>query len=76
MGTDKISDAFTAVMFEVKVFWVVTAYSAVAGYQRFGKPTCFHLQGKVTSETWYHATTLYTASQHGTTRLGRMFGVQ
>jgi len=39
--------AFTAVMFQVKVFWVVTPYSIVVGYQHFRGPCCLHLQGEV-----------------------------
>jgi hypothetical protein len=38
-------EAFTAVMFQVEVFWVVTLCSYMVGYQRFGGPCCFHLQG-------------------------------
>jgi hypothetical protein len=37
---------FTAVMFHVEVFRVVT-YSVVVGDQRFRRPCCFHLQGEV-----------------------------
>jgi len=36
-------EAFTAVMFQVEVLWVVTPYSAVVGYRRFGGPCCLHL---------------------------------
>jgi hypothetical protein len=39
-------EVFTAVMFHVEVFWVVTPYSFVVRYQRFGVPCCLHLQGK------------------------------
>jgi hypothetical protein len=31
-------EAFTAVMFQVDVFWVVKPCSVVVGYQRFGGP--------------------------------------
>jgi hypothetical protein len=34
-------------MFQVEVFWDVTPYSVVVGYQRFGGPCCIHLQGEV-----------------------------
>jgi uncharacterized membrane protein YgcG len=49
-------------MFQVQVFWVVTPCSVVVGYQCFGGPYCFHLQGEVavrTSDTLvsYHNTT-------------------
>jgi hypothetical protein len=47
-------EAFTAVEIQVDVFWVVTTCSAAVGYQHFGKPRCFHLQGDlncVTSST-------------------------
>jgi hypothetical protein len=36
----------TAVKIQVEVFWVMTLCSVVVGYQRFGGPNCFHLQGK------------------------------
>jgi hypothetical protein len=39
-------EAFTAMMFQDRVFWVVTFCSVVVGYQRFGGPCCFHLQGE------------------------------
>jgi hypothetical protein len=40
-------EIFTAVMFHVEVFCVMTPCSVVVGYQRFGGPCCHHLQGKV-----------------------------
>jgi len=40
-------EAFTAVMFQVKVFWDVTPCSVLVGYQRFRGPCCLHLQGEV-----------------------------
>jgi hypothetical protein len=43
--------AFTAVMIEVEMPWVVTPCSAVVGYQRFRAPCCLHLQGEVKMET-------------------------
>jgi len=55
-------------MFHVEVFWVVTPYRVVVGYQRFGGPCCLHLHGEVkmapacTSETLV-LTQPYTASQ-------------
>jgi len=39
-------EAFTAVMFQFEVFWVVTPCSVVIEYQRFRVPCCLHLQGK------------------------------
>jgi hypothetical protein len=36
-------EAFTAVMFHVEVFWVLTPYDGVIGYQRFRGP-CFTLK--------------------------------
>jgi len=48
-------EAFTAVMFQAEVFWVVMPCSIVVGYQRFGGPCCLLLQGEMkavwTSET-------------------------
>jgi hypothetical protein len=35
-GADASFMVFTAVMFEVEVIWVVTLYSVVVGYRRFG----------------------------------------
>jgi hypothetical protein len=35
-------EAFTAVIFEVEVFWVVIPCSVVVGYRRFGDP-CYHI---------------------------------
>jgi hypothetical protein len=39
-------EVFTAVIFHVEVFWVVTPCNVVLGYQRFGGPCCVHLQGE------------------------------
>jgi len=36
---------FTAMKIQVEVFWVVTSYSVIVGYQRFKGPYCLHLQG-------------------------------
>jgi len=36
-------EAFIAVMFQVKVFWVVMLCSAVVGYQHIRGPRCLHL---------------------------------
>jgi hypothetical protein len=33
-------EAFTAVMSQVEVFWVVTPCGVVVGYQRFREPCC------------------------------------
>jgi len=35
---------FTAVKILVEVFWVVTSFSVVVGYQRFRGPCCLPLQ--------------------------------
>jgi hypothetical protein len=37
-------EAFTAVMFQVEIFWVVTPCCVVVGYQDFGEPCCLHLE--------------------------------
>jgi hypothetical protein len=34
-------------MIQDELFWVVMPCSVVVGYQRFGGPCCFHLQGEV-----------------------------
>jgi len=33
-------ETFTAVMFQGEVFWLMTPYSVVVGYQRFRGPCC------------------------------------
>jgi hypothetical protein len=38
-------EAFTEVVIQVEVVWVVTPFSVV-GYQRFRGPCCLHLQGE------------------------------
>jgi len=38
-------EAFTATMFEVEVFWVVTPCNVVVGYQLSRDPCCLHLMG-------------------------------
>jgi hypothetical protein len=45
--SDASFQAFKAVMFQVEVSWVITPCSVVVGYQDFGGPCCFHLQGEV-----------------------------
>jgi hypothetical protein len=35
---------FTAMKIQVVVFWDITLYSDIAGYQHFGKPCSLHLQ--------------------------------
>jgi hypothetical protein len=44
-------EAFTAVMFQVEIFWGVMPCSVVVGYQRFRGPCCLHLQGVTTQKT-------------------------
>jgi hypothetical protein len=39
-------EAFTVVKFDVEVFWVVTLYRNVVGYQRSGGHCCLHIQGE------------------------------
>jgi hypothetical protein len=45
--TDANFEAFTAMMFQVEVFWFVSLYSVIVGYQSFRSPCCLHLQGEV-----------------------------
>jgi hypothetical protein len=72
-------EAFTAVMFQVEVFWIMTPCNVVVGYQRFGGPWCLHLQseggGRLRQhgplKRWCSATTLQgviiqKTSIHGT----------
>jgi len=49
-------ESFTAMMFQVQVFWVMTSYSVVVGwYQRFKGPCCEN--GPL--QRWYPTTTLH-----------------
>jgi hypothetical protein len=41
---------FRVMKIHVTVFWVVTLYSDVVGYHRFGGPCSLHLQGEVKVE--------------------------
>jgi hypothetical protein len=41
-------EAFTAMMFQEEVFWVLTPCGVVVRHQRFGGPCFLHLQGEVT----------------------------
>jgi hypothetical protein len=57
-------EVFTALMFQVKVFWVVLLHSAVVGYQHFWGPCYLHLHHKNGGSIWsskmsifYHNTT-------------------
>jgi hypothetical protein len=43
-NTSQRFEDFTAVMFHVQVFWVVTPCSVSGGYRRFGDSCCLHLQ--------------------------------
>jgi hypothetical protein len=42
MLLDSRFEAFSAVMFQVEVFWVVTPFGVVVGYQRFRGSCCLH----------------------------------
>jgi len=42
ISVSKVTDY--SLEFEVAFFWVVTLYSDVVGYQRFGGLCCLHLQ--------------------------------
>jgi hypothetical protein len=44
---DAIFEVFTVVKIQVDVVCVVTPCSVAVGYQRFGEPCCFHLQGEM-----------------------------
>jgi hypothetical protein len=46
-----------AVKIQDKVFWFVTPCSIVVGYQSFGGPCCFHLEGEPESLVSYRNTT-------------------
>jgi len=40
-------EAFTAVIFQVTVFWDITPCSVVVGYQCFRGPCCLQPQGEI-----------------------------
>jgi hypothetical protein len=56
--------AFTAVMFHVEVFWVVTPCSVVVGYQLFRDLCCLRLTLKMEAEQISETLVLY----HSTSR--------
>jgi hypothetical protein len=45
VNKDKVEgfEAFTAVMLQGEVFWIVTQCHVVVEYRRFGGPYCLHL---------------------------------
>jgi len=43
----------TAVKNHVEVFWVVTSFNVVLGYQRFGGLCCPHLHPEGPPKRWY-----------------------
>jgi hypothetical protein len=47
----RITTLYQLLLFQVKVFWVMTPCNVVAGYQRFGGTCYLHLQGEV-SGAW------------------------
>jgi hypothetical protein len=62
-GKDERFEVFMAMNIQIEVFWVVTPYSVVVGYQCLGGPRSLHIQCEVEaariSETVdpYHDTT-------------------
>jgi len=48
-------EAFTTVMFQVDVFWIVTPCSFVTGHQRFRVPCCLHFTLKKEAAQHYTA---------------------
>jgi hypothetical protein len=56
---------FTAVIFQVEVYWGVTLCNVVVGCKRFEGPCCVHLQGEVKMEAALNFETL--VSYHNTT---------
>jgi len=64
MLTSASFEAFTVVMFQPKVFWVVMQCSVAVGYPHFGGPFCIHLVKVKVKTAWssetlvpYHNTT-------------------
>jgi len=51
-------ETFTAVMFQVDIFWVVTSYNIVVRYQCFRGPCCLHLWHELQKQ-WYPTTILH-----------------
>jgi len=53
---------FMAVKIEFVVFWVVTLYSVMNGYQHFGGPSYLHLQGWSAA----HSPEIFVSNHHTT----------
>jgi len=51
-------EAFTAVMFQVEVFWVVTPCNVVVGYQRFGGSCCLDMKNVLYQKSIYEMNVL------------------
>jgi len=53
-------DTFTAMMFQVEIFWVATPCIVMVGYQHFRLTCCFRLKGEVKMEAaWSSEALLY-----------------
>jgi len=65
-STELSFEAFTSVMIQVEVLWVVPPCDVVVGYRRFGEPCYLHIQGEVKiNAAWISETSV---SYHNITR--------
>jgi len=57
-------EVFTAVMFQVKVFWVVMLCCAVVGYQSFRCPCYLHLhpEDRGSTDLWNNGILLHSTT--------------
>jgi hypothetical protein len=67
LNMDPSFEAFTAVIFQVEVFWIVTQCSVVEEYRSFGVLSYFYLQYGP-PKRWYPTATLHGVTSQITLR--------